>query len=415
MLDSILRRPREALGALRGSERSIWWASFAISLSLSLCWIVATPIFAAADEPAHAIRAASVARLEFLGHADPAFKDELVVDAPRGYRKTQKAISCYVFGPTIPASCARIWNDTDIVSLPTASGRHPPAYYFVAGLPSLVLQSSKSIYLMRLVSALITAAFVAMSIASLRRVRDPRAASLGLAVALTPLLWFVSGTVNPSTSEIAAGVALWACGGVLALQARDRVEPVLVRRVGIAVIVLALSRHLGPGWVIVILAVLAIVAGRAGIARIAADRSARLWGLAAAVAGASTVIWDVAVHPIEPRASEMMHVTMLDAAWTSLRDSFNRYKEFVGWFGWLDTPPTGTMTTLFTTALVALTVAAFVMGRRKLAWLAVVVAIGTVFAPVVFEARRSCSDCHWQSGRAPTHAQSGSSWSASRS
>jgi hypothetical protein len=386
MLDSMPRRPRDVLGVLRRSERSIFWTSFVISLAVSMCWVLATPIFAAPDEPKHAIRAASVARLQILGEERPDIEDELVVDAPRGYGETAKRIACYVFFEKIPASCVRISNDTEIVPLPTAAGRHPPAYYFVTGIPSLVLKSSKSIYLMRIVGALITAAFVAASISSLRRLRDARSASAGLAVALTPLVWFVSGTINPSVPEIAAGVALWACGGVLALQARERIDPVLVRRVAIAAIVLCLSRQLGPLWVAVILAVLAVAAGRDGLKRLIATRAARWWAVPVAVAAASTAAWNVVVRPVDPRTSELMRVTTLEAAQASFEDSFNRYKEFVGWFGWLDTPPTPAMVTLFSVALVGMAVAALAIGRRRLSLLSVVVALGTLATPIVFEA-----------------------------
>ncbi len=67
MPDSAFAAPRRALGKLRNTERSTFWTSFALSLLMSLCWIFATPIFGAPDEPAHSIRAYSVAHLEILG------------------------------------------------------------------------------------------------------------------------------------------------------------------------------------------------------------------------------------------------------------------------------------------------------------------------------------------------------------
>jgi hypothetical protein len=386
MPGSALAAPRRALGKLRSTERSTFWTSFALSLLMSLCWILATPIFGAPDEPAHSIRAYSVAHLEILGRENKQRGDDLTVDAPDGYWKTASTIHCYAFHEGTPASCARISNDTDIVRLTTAAGRHTPFYYFVAGLPTLLVQNSKSIYLMRLVSALITAFFVAASVASLRRLRHARVACLGLAVALTPLLWFVSGTVNPSAAEIAGGLGLWVAGGVIALEAKHEVDPVLVRRAALGAIMLCLSRQLGPAWLVSIAVVLALAAGWEGVKRVWASRAARLWGIGVAAAALSTLLWNFIVKPVNPRESDMIDVGTWDAAWESLQDTFNRFKEFVGWFGWLDAPPTDGMVATFSVALVAITVVAFLYGKRRLWWLGILTAAGTAFAPVVFEA-----------------------------
>jgi Predicted membrane protein (DUF2142) len=384
MPDSAFAAPRRALGKLRNTERSTFWTSFAVSLLMSLCWIFATPIFGAPDEPAHSIRAYSVAHLEILGRENE--KHDLKVDAPLGYSKTGGSITCYAFFESIPASCEHVSNDTKIVPLTTAAGRHTPFYYFAAGLPTLLLQNGKSVFLMRLVSALITAFFVAASVASLRRLRQARAACLGLAVALTPLVWFVSGTVNPSAAEIAGGLGLWTAGGVLALRARNEVDGALVRRAALGAIVLCLSRQLGPAWLLATAFVLAIAAGWEGVKRIWASRSARLWGIGVAAAAVTTLLWNFIVKPVQPRAEEMMNVSTWDAAWESLADTFNRYKEIVGWFGWLDAPPTDLMVTVFSIALVGLAALAFVYGKRRLWWLGMLTALGTVLAPVVFEA-----------------------------
>ncbi len=48
-----------------------WWTSFAIFATLGLAWVIATPLFAAPDEPAHVVRAASVGRGELLGRDVP--------------------------------------------------------------------------------------------------------------------------------------------------------------------------------------------------------------------------------------------------------------------------------------------------------------------------------------------------------
>ena len=307
---------------------------------MSLCWIFATPIFGAPDEPAHSIRAYSVAHLEILGRENK--KDDLEVDAPLGYSKTGGSITCYAFIELIPASCEHVSNDTKIVPLTTAAGRHTPFYYFAAGLPTLLLQNGKSVFLMRLVSALITAFFVAASVASLRRLRQARAACLGLAVALTPLVWFVSGTVNPSAAEIAGGLGLWAAGGVLALRGSGtRSTAVLVRRAALGAIVLCLSRQLGPAWLLATAFVLAIAAGWEGVKRIWASRSARLWGIGVAAAALATLLWNFIVKPVQPRGGddERQHVgCRAGSRWPTRSTGTRRSSD--GSVGWMPRRPT---------------------------------------------------------------------------
>ena len=88
-----------------------WWGSFALLAGGGLSWAVATPVFAAPDEPAHVIRAASVGRGELLGHPPPPaprvppFGDALVeVTAPGIYRNSAR-VTCFVFRPNHPADC----------------------------------------------------------------------------------------------------------------------------------------------------------------------------------------------------------------------------------------------------------------------------------------------------------------------
>jgi len=48
--------------ALRSSPRARYWVTVALVFGLSGLWAVAAPLFANADEPAHATRAAAIAR-----------------------------------------------------------------------------------------------------------------------------------------------------------------------------------------------------------------------------------------------------------------------------------------------------------------------------------------------------------------
>lgn len=383
-----LARIRSVVARARASERSRWWTTFFLAASLSSLWLLATPLFGAPDEPAHAVRAASVARLDVVGDEEPQFKDRLVVEAPKSYGDAAKSIACYVFGATIPASCATFDDHNELVRLPTSAGRHPPAYYFVAGLPTLAVRGALSIYLMRVVSAVITAAFVASAVATLERLRRPRLGALAILIGATPMLFFIGGTVNPSSVEIPAAFSLWMAGAVLALEAPTRVDSQLVRRVAVAAIALVLSRQLAPLWLVLIAAALLAVGGLAMIRALWVSRSARRWGVAVLIAGALQCLWILIVRPLDPSLGDktLAHdLTTGGALRISLGESLNRLREMVGWFGWLDAPSPGITYMLWVIALGALIALALFAWHRRLLLVAAGTAIAAITAPVVFE------------------------------
>jgi hypothetical protein len=383
-----LAGPRRVVARARATERSRWWTTFLLVASLSSLWLLATPLFGAPDEPAHSVRAASVARLDVVGDEEPEFKDRLVVEAPKSYGDAAKSIACYVFGPTIPASCAKFDDHNQLVRLPTSAGRHPPAYYFVAGLPTLAVRGALSIYLMRVVSAVITAAFVASAVATLERLRRPRLGALAILIGATPMMFFIGGTVNPSSVELPAALSLWMAGAVLALEAPKGVDSRLVRRVAVAAIALVLSRQLAPLWLALIAAALIAIGGTAMIRALWASRSARRWGVAVLVAAVLQCLWIVIVRPLDPSLGDKTlahHLTTGTALKTSLGETLNRLREMVGWFGWLDTPSPGVAYMLWVIALGALLALALFAWHRRLLLVAAATAVAAIAAPVGFE------------------------------
>ena len=143
---------------------------------------------------------------------------------------------------------------------------------------------------------------------------------------------------------------------------------------------------MGPAWLVSIAGVLALAAGWEGTKRVWASRAARLWGIGVAVAALSTLLWNFIVKPVSASRWNMIDVGTWGAAWESLQDTFNRFKEFVGWFGWLDHAADRRDGGDLLVALAAITVVAFVYGKRRLWSLGILTTAGTAFAPVVFEA-----------------------------
>src|SRR5262245_7817038 len=252
---------------LRSSSRRVWWTSFVLATSLSAAWALSQPVFAGPDEPAHVVRAVALAHGTLTGSEPrgrlprplrPVEGDARVVQVPAIYGSV--VVPCFTRNIDLLAPCLRFTGPTRDADVVTYEALQPPAYYGVVGAASwLFSPGTATVYLMRLLSALMAGALLATAITALRWAHAPRLLGTGVVLAVTPMVLFLGGVVNPAGTEIAAAVAFWVCGLVLVSRAPERVEPVLVTGAGVAGVALALSRALGPVWVVLIaIAVLAV-------------------------------------------------------------------------------------------------------------------------------------------------------------
>jgi Predicted membrane protein (DUF2142) len=93
---------------------------------------------------------------------------------------------------------------------------------------------------------------------------------LGAGVALTPSVLYFAGSLNPIGLEIATAFAAWAGAAALATDQPAEDDGRLVRRTGLALVVLALTRGLSPAFAgLVVLALVAMASG---------PRRRELWG-----------------------------------------------------------------------------------------------------------------------------------------
>ncbi|MET0853871.1 MAG: DUF2142 domain-containing protein, partial [Microterricola sp.] len=108
----------EQLTAVRWRTFGITFAITAILMSL---WALATPLMAVPDEPAHATRAAAVARGQITAPPSPTVPWQLEVQVPR-YIAHTGAMTCFAFDPSASASCQKpLEGDPDeIVAAPTS-------------------------------------------------------------------------------------------------------------------------------------------------------------------------------------------------------------------------------------------------------------------------------------------------------
>ncbi|HEV2309493.1 MAG TPA: DUF2142 domain-containing protein [Acidimicrobiia bacterium] len=379
-----------------------WLVSFLLFAALEIVWLTATPLFGAPDEPSHVIRAAAVARGQLVGHSHPRAPGYFqFVHVPSSLVKAgnhppadpRAYIPCFALVSNVLPSCfgelpARHGERT----VPTDVGLDPPAYYAVVGLPSLVGAGShpaRTVYLMRLLSALLCAALLASAVMTLRDLRPLWVGASGLAFALTPAALFFGGVVSPNGFEICAGIAAWVSVAVLAHDADDHVDVKVLRRAGIAMIALVLARGLSPLWLALLLLTAVALTTSRGRRRLVASGAVRRW--AAAVAGATVlaVVYILVEHPLTqltghgplPLPSE----SVLAIARTSLGSMMQQYQQMIGVFGWLDTGSPSLTYLLWTAGLVLIVGGCLALVARRYAAVVVGLVALSVVVPVALD------------------------------
>ena len=241
-----------------------WAATFAAVFALLAAWSLATPKYAAPDEPAHAYRAASLVRGQLLGVPVNRPDDPRVVV---GVPATLTAVGpgCFAFHPQIPASCMGGWpSRPGYRRVTTYTGRYPPLYYLAVGLPTLLTTGGSMLLWMRLAGDLVNALFLTVGFAMLRRLRSPWALAAG-AVAVTPMVLFIASVINPSGLEICAAFALW-CSLLALLKEQGAGSTSALTWAAVSAAVMESTRGLSPVLMAGTVVATAAVAGAKAVA-----------------------------------------------------------------------------------------------------------------------------------------------------
>jgi hypothetical protein len=378
------------------TPRRTWWASFVLVSALAGLWSLASPLYAGPDEPSHVIRAVALDHGQLTGsELSPRLKrqlregrqDYLMVRVPAYYGPTGKP-TCFAYLSNVTAQCFVLARSVREVDGASYVARHPPAYYAAVGVASWLRQTgSSAIYVMRFLGVLIASAFTATAITAVRRSRAPRVVAVGLAVAITPMVLFMSSVVNPSGLEISASLVVWVCGLILVFNARERVDRGLVTAVGIAGCALALARQLGPLWLgLVALTMLGVSNGPA-LRNLARSSWVRLWAALIAASSLTQVGWDLIVKPLDVSRSgkALAHADAPEVLRTTLGATSIRYREMIGNFGWLDTASPAVTWALWTAVLAFVCFAAVVWVTRRQMVAVLGLLLAAIVVPVVIE------------------------------
>jgi hypothetical protein len=377
------------------------------------------PIGAANDEPAQLVKAASVARGEIVGQR---VSPKLLSETPPGdradfkgcifYASVQRCSAadtvvtvpssfgdfsrpeCFTVFQQVPAGCDPGLRGSDReVKATTYVGRYPPLYYAIVGLPSLVSPTDTGVYLMRLVSGLLSALFLGLALALAALWSRSRMLVAAVGVAASSMVVLFSSVVNPSGLECATAICVWTGGLILVLDQSDHPRPSVVVATAAAASVMVLTRGLSPLWLAVIALLLTALAPRS-IATLVSWTRVRV---AAGVTGAigivavGYILWAhaLSVYPIGiPVGSTASELTIVRMAVGRSRTIF---QELVGAFGWATTSPPNAVLALWLLAALLVVGAGLAVSRRRHAVVLLALIVGAFVLPIVLmvsQARR---------------------------
>jgi hypothetical protein len=284
---------------MQSGERRLWFAFAGLLFVVIAAWSFSQPLFSYPDESAHVTRAESVIRGEFVGRYDgyrqgPYVYPYYAVSVPGVLAHASQDGTCLALLVDQPASAcpSGLTGPSHSVEVTTYVGTYPPLYYLLVGPPTLVWPGAVGIFLMRLISAGITAAFLASALLSVLGARRGRVAAVGVLAAATPAALYASSAVNPSGLEISSAISLWAAGLTFVTIDAPRSTGRLVRRAGVAALVLVSSRPLSPLWLACIVLTVYVLSETTQRRFISRRKDFRAWSVVVVVLTAGALAWD---------------------------------------------------------------------------------------------------------------------------
>ena len=314
------------------------WGIFA---ALSTLWSFATPIGAAPDEPAHLIKAASVVRGQWF--TEPTAIGS-AVEVPAYVAFTQ-AVTCFAFESETTADCSpELVGDPDVlVEAHTTAGLYNPLYYLLVGLPTLIADSEWGLYAVRIVSGVLSSFFLAIGMAQMFSTGRSLAV-IGALVAVTPMVLFLDGVVNPNALEATATFAAFSSVTSVVLgSSRLRVDAILV---AISASVAVNMRGLSPLWVAIAVFSPFLLIGLSRFREVLRLRPVIVAAAIVAVSSLFAAAWIVTTNSLTasldftggPLEAPGIGMSPIAGFLMVLIGTANYGQGLIGVFGWLDTP-----------------------------------------------------------------------------
>ena len=322
---------------------TVFLASWALFAALATLWALATPISAAPDEPAQMVKAAAVVRGQL---ASPDGPDGSIVQVPQ-YVAWTHAQTCFARNPAVTANCipAVPGDPAEIVDSTTTAGRYNPLYYSLVGWPSLIFGDSSGTFAMRIVSGIVVSLFLGLATVMIAGWKNRALPLIALGAAVTPMVLFLNGTVNPNSLEITATLAAF----VAALSVVKYPDPsLLAGRAVILVVSAAVAanmRGISPLWVAAALLIPFLLASKQQIVDLWRTRVVKIAVAVVAVAVVIAFVWlrvagsvSTEAVPGKPGGPDYIGASPLLGFFGMIAQTGDFLSEMIGNFGWLDTP-----------------------------------------------------------------------------
>jgi hypothetical protein len=380
----------------RASRRIVFLAAWVALSLMSIAWALASPIGSGPDEPAHMIKAASVVRGQLIG---PQGDTGNIVDVPRSVAWTATQ-DCYRFDIDQDAGCAPALagDGAERVTTETSAGYYNPVYYAVVGWPTLIFTGETGLYAVRIVSALISSAMLACAFMLVSTWRHRSIPAVGLLVALTPMVIYVNGIVNPSAFEISGSLAVFvAMLSIVTQPSNELLRQRLIVLVASAVLAIG-ARTVSPLWVALALALPLILVRWPDLKRLLRTRAVAISTAVVAVVAVIAVAWNpissrLAVDARTTPASTDGFEVFPDVGSSPLFGfmkmitlSVTNGNDMIGNFGWMDTPVPDTTVVVWTVLLGSLVLAAVYLLRRRRAAFGIALVLCFFLVPPIIQA-----------------------------
>lgn len=358
---------------------------------IGMCWVLSTPLSAGIDESSHFARVIGLSSGTLIGDAVPpdrVFSDTLTprqnarVNAEAGIVEMRAPLSvpdgCNGLTTTMPYSCPQPTPTTVVTRVISDHAHTLPGAYFLPALASLAGSTTlRAMLLARAAFLLQDLALMTVVAFALRRVvRTPTTAVMAtIALCVTPLLAFQSGTLSPNGTEIWSTLAF---AGALLAAVASRSSRWWWSAV-VCGIVACWSRDLGLAYVVAFAVAVAIAKPAMLPWLWSRRRSADVVGaVLLAIAGVGALIWQAALK--SPLGTDWGGPSQW---WTGIGEAVRMLRESIGLLGWLSVPIDPTLDALWALAWIA-GVAALVIGADRRARLAAAALGAFYFAFTLF-------------------------------
>lgn len=363
--------------------------TFALLIVVFTAWNLASPPGSGPDEAPHVVRAASIARGQLVGDADPIEGGgSRVVRAAQVMASLNQLPACWRGHVDVSAGCAPAFvGPTSLVDVRTPAGAAPPAYYFIPALALELKMSSGGVLLGRELSAVVCAALISFAVGLVRLVRPRPFLMAAVFISLTPTVLFISSVVNPSALEIASALLLWVTTLLLATQPLSSAHrKTLVWSITIAASIFVLSRQLSPLWLVLVALTFVIVAGWQTAWALLRSREGIGASIVIGLASLLAVAWLQVEAPLKSQNGLAKKMDTWKAVSTATGNFGYVYQTAVTGIGWLDFKiPQGALVS-YSIAAGALLLIGAAAARGRLRWAMLLIAVATVVLPILIEA-----------------------------